>query len=128
MYTLKITRCDMNPDRDYVFGDARLYDAKGNQVYKCVSLERYSMMISAGEYRVDITFSPKFKRELLHVCDVKGRAGIRIHPFNFAYESKGCIALGEERNVFSLVHSGKACRHVQALIYSDCGECKLVIG
>ena len=127
MYTLKIIRTDINPDKDCVFGDARFYDKNGHQFYQCVSLERYSKMIPEGDYIVNITYSPKFKRNLLHVCDVKGRSGIRIHPFNYSNESQGCISLGKFRSNFALYNSTVVCKRVQNLIELDCGECILKI-
>lgn len=59
--------------------------------------------IPAGTYRLDITRSVRLGRMLPLVCDVPGRSGIRIHPFNTGDESLGCIALGISRAHDSIV-------------------------
>lgn len=48
--------------------------------------------IPAGEYAVKITMSARFKKEMIQVMDVPGRAGIRIHCANIPEELEGCIA------------------------------------
>lgn len=123
MLLLCIYRIDINPDKDCIFGDARLYDESGNQLYHCVSLERYSKKIPSSSYIVDITYSPKFKKNMLHVCDVPHRSGIRIHSFNFAYQSQGCIALGLYRSEFTLCRSSSAIKVVQRYIAANGGKC-----
>lgn len=50
--------------------------------------------IPTGTYRLQVTESPKFKRQLIEVCDVPGFSGIRIHRGNTAADSEGCILPG----------------------------------
>ena len=59
--------------------------------------------IPKGTYEVRFTYSPKFYNrtwakpyfgKVPEVLNVKDFAGVRIHPFNTAKESLGCIALG----------------------------------
>lgn len=50
--------------------------------------------IPTGTYRLRVTESPKFKRELIEVVDVPGFTGIRIHALNTAEQSEGCIGPG----------------------------------
>ena len=45
----------------------------------CPTLENLDKQIPALIYRVQVTMSPRFKRLLPLVCQVPGRAGIRIH-------------------------------------------------
>lgn len=40
--------------------------------------------IPTGTYKLEVTMSPKFKRELIMVCDVPGFVGIRVHRGNYA--------------------------------------------
>jgi len=53
--------------------------------------------IPAGDYNVDITFSPKFNRDLPLVINVSGFVGIRIHSGNDADDTEGCILVGRRR-------------------------------
>ncbi len=59
--------------------------------------------IPTGRYEVRMTHSPKFasrswakptKGLVPELIDVPGFSGVRIHPFNTAEESLGCIGLG----------------------------------
>ena len=58
--------------------------------------------IPTGTYICKWTWSPKYKRKMFVVVDVKGRSGIRFHSANyvgddeigFKSQVKGCIALG----------------------------------
>lgn len=50
--------------------------------------------IPRGIYEVQITYSPKFKRMLPILRDVKGFSGIRIHPGNTPSDSLGCLLPG----------------------------------
>ena len=61
----------------------------------CDTLENSQYLIPEGEYRVDVTHSPKFERLLPILCSVPGRSGIRIHAGNSYKDSKGCILVGK---------------------------------
>lgn len=50
--------------------------------------------IPTGTYRLNVSESPKFKRELIEVVGVPGFSGIRVHKGNSAYDSAGCIIPG----------------------------------
>lgn len=60
-----------------------------------LTLENAEYAIPYGVYPLSYTWSPKFKR-LLPQITVPHRKGIRIHPGNFASETKGCILIGEQ--------------------------------
>lgn len=51
--------------------------------------------IPAGRYRVTVTRSARFGRDLPLLNQVPGFAGIRIHPGNSATDTEGCILVGE---------------------------------
>lgn len=54
--------------------------------------------IPAGRYRVQTTWSPRFKRPLPLVLDVPGFAGVRIgHAGNDHEDTDGCILCGLHR-------------------------------
>lgn len=72
--------------------------------------------IPTGIYLVINSFSPRFKKYLPLVLNVKGYKGIRIHPGNTARHTEGCLLPGSwtnensdvvtnSRKAFSLLHS-----------------------
>lgn len=75
-----------------------------NGAFICYTLENASTLIPCGDYRVQNSMSPKFKRELpLLVSDkVSASRGIRIHVGNTAASSSGCILVGMTREVHLL--------------------------
>lgn len=50
--------------------------------------------IPKGMYRVIISYSPRFKKDLIEILNVPQFTGIRIHPMNKAEQSEGCIGVG----------------------------------
>lgn len=61
--------------------------------------------IPLGTYKVEITYSPKFKKNLPLLIGVKGFEGIRIHSGNTAKDSLGCIIAGRNKKVGMVLDS-----------------------
>lgn len=57
------------------------------------TLEETELQILPGTYPVELTYSPKFHRQL-PLLSVHGRKYIRIHPGNWPRDSMGCILVG----------------------------------
>ena len=51
--------------------------------------------IPTGEYIVRFTYSPRFKRLMPQIENVKGFSGVRIHAGNTAKDTEGCVLLGK---------------------------------
>lgn len=64
--------------------------------------------IPAGTYTVDVTYSPRFKRDLPLLIGVENYIGIRIHPGNTASDTEGCILVGQGRGQNCILSSRAA--------------------
>ena len=60
-------------------------------VQEVATLENADYIIPAGTYPIEVTWSPKFKRMLPIVLNVRGRSGIRFHRGTKPEHSRGCI-------------------------------------
>ena len=63
--------------------------------------------IPAGEYKIILNYSPKFKRHLPRLLDVPYFEGILIHRGNTAEDSAGCILVGENKVKGKVINSTK---------------------
>lgn len=61
--------------------------------------------IPYGRYKVSVSMSPKFKRVLPRLVDVKGFEGILIHRGTTAKDTHGCILVGENKIKGGLINS-----------------------
>ena len=73
----------------------------GQMVFSCATLERpwlnnqrMESAVPAGEYPLQLEYSPKFRTRLYEVYNVPGRSEAKIHAANYAAELNGCIAVG----------------------------------
>lgn len=72
--------------------------------------------IPEGTYRVIVTMSPRFGRELPLLVGVPGFSGIRIHPGNSPMDTEGCILPGQTRERDWVGHSRQAFAALNAKI------------
>ena len=63
--------------------------------------------IPYGEYKIELSMSPKFKRVLPMVLNVKHFTGIRFHKGRTAKHSHGCILPGENKAKGQVLYSEK---------------------
>lgn len=64
--------------------------------------------IPSGTYKLTVNQSPKFKRMLPRILDIKGFDGVLLHRGNSANDSLGCILLGYKKGENSIFESTKA--------------------
>jgi hypothetical protein len=61
--------------------------------------------ISAGRYRLIITYSPHFHRDMPLLVGVPGFMDVRVHNGNTAKDTDGCVLVGRKRNGESVYES-----------------------
>lgn len=61
--------------------------------------------IPTGIYRVIISYSNRFKKQMPLLLNVPGFAGIRIHTGNTEKDSLGCILVGKNKAVGKVLES-----------------------
>ncbi len=118
--------------RDIHANEAILGRLYHNGALICYTLENASTIIPCGDYCVQNSKSPKFKRELplLTSDKVSASRGIRIHVGNTAKDSQGCVLVGMTREVHLLGGSKiKESKAAETMVTMICrNESNLVIG
>ena len=61
--------------------------------------------IPTGIYQVLLTYSPKYKKIMPLINNVKGYQGIRIHSGNTHKDTEGCLLVGKNREVGKVLDS-----------------------
>ena len=88
--TLEDKNRDVNKNGKFDNGETKIYE---------------ETCIPFGTYKVILTMSPKFKRELPRLLNVPSFEGVLIHRGNTAKDSAGCILIGENKAVGKVLNS-----------------------
>lgn len=110
LYVDGVYFCDTIEDKD-----RGLDDAMG--LAEIMSKKRYGeTAIPYGTYKVEITYSPKYKKLMPEIKNVKGFSGIRIHSGNTAKDTLGCLIIGRNTQVGMVTESRKTYNKLFALM------------
>lgn len=100
LYVDGIYFCDTLEDKDRGLTDKDNTSAiKAKKVFGQTAIPK-------GTYKVIMSYSPRFKRVLPLLLNVKGFEGIRIHQGNTSKDTNGCILVGKN-NVKGMVTNSK---------------------
>lgn len=103
-------QCDVLEDKDRGLTDNMSLDE-----IKAIKVKGETA-IPTGTYNMDITYSPRFKKQLPLVMNVKGFNGIRWHSGNSPKDTEGCELLGENKVVGKVINSKATCNRVFPLL------------
>ena len=93
LYINGVYFCDTLEDTDRGLSDTMTEeDIKEMKVYGQTA-------IPTGIYTVLLTYSPKYKKVMPLINNVKGYSGIRIHSGNTAKDTEGCLLVGKNTKV-----------------------------
>lgn len=99
LYVDGVYFCDVIEDRDRGLDDSM-------SLADIMVKKRYGeTAIPYGTYKIEITYSPKYKRMMPLIKDVKGFSGIRIHSGNTAKDTLGCLIVGKNTKVGMVTES-----------------------
>lgn len=91
--------CDTLEDRDRGLDDVMTEE-------EIKSIKQYgTTAIPVGIYTVLLTYSPKYKKIMPLINNVKGYSGIRIHSGNTSKDTLGCLLVGKNTVVGRLTDS-----------------------
>lgn len=83
--------------------------------------------IPTGRYKVEVTYSPKFKRYLPILLNVKGFSGIRVHSGNTHEDTLGCLLVGFNKEKGKVLNSRVTSDKLTALLRNTKEEIHITI-
>ena len=83
--------------------------------------------IPIGRYKIGVTYSPKFKRYLPILLNVKGVSGIRILSGNSAEDTLGCLRVGFNKVKGQVINSRVTSDKLTALLRNTKEEIYITI-
>lgn len=99
LYIDGIYQCDVLEDVDRGLDDSMTVD----EILK--KKVKGQTAIPTGTYPIYITYSPKYKKKMPLVDNVKGYSGIRIHSGNTHKDTEGCLLVGKNKEVGKVLES-----------------------
>lgn len=101
LYIDGVYECDVLEDTDRGLDDKMPLE-------EIIKKKKYgTTAIPTGTYEVQITYSPKYKKLMPFIMNVKGYSGIRIHAGNSAKDTLGCLLVGKNKEVGKVLESRK---------------------
>ena len=110
MYVDDTYFCDTLEDADRGLADTMEIDEILENKLKGITA------IPTGKYDVILSFSPRFKRVLPLLLNVKGFEGIRIHSGNTAEDTEGCLLVGENKEKGKVLNSRATFERLMAIL------------
>lgn len=105
--------CDVLEDKDRGLDDSMT-------VEEILKKKKYGQTaIPTGIYRIQITYSPKYKRMMPLILNVKGYSGIRIHSGNTSKDTLGCLLVGKNTKVGMVTDSRNTYGRLFALMKDE---------
>ena len=95
MAKFKLIRLPISETSDAVKGRLMVFLPQIGWAFICNTLENKRYLIPEGKYPISTTYSPKFKRNLPLLSNVKDRSGIRVHRGTKPEHSRGCILVND---------------------------------
>lgn len=112
MYVDDTYFCDTLEDADRGLADTMEIDEILENKLKGITA------IPTGKYDVILSFSPRFKRVLPLLLNVKGFEGIRIHSGNTAEDTEGCLLVGENKEKGKVLNSRATFEKLMSILLS----------